>query len=388
MKTRPCPSRTAPAFLLVALVFATPALAFHWPWQSASRPEVAMPPHPVVSIITGDQPPEARSVPGVVAARYEVDLGFQTLGRLVDRPVDIGDVVSAGQSLAALNPEDLQGNVDAARAALDAAEVQLRTARATADRTRELARRNVASVAVLEQAETALTAAEAAYEQAGSELVRARDARSFATINAPFAGVISDVYEDTGAIVAPGAPVLKISADSELEAMIDLPGASSATAKVGDAYEVWVDGMTAETLTAEIRVIEPVADPVTRTRRIRLTLAHSDDLRIGTLIRARPAVTRAPVLTVPEQAIVMRDAVPHVWVVSRPEAAEAFVSLRAIRTGGPAVADPLITEPFPAEPVTNQPVVVTSGLEAGEEIVTRGIHSLAEGQPVGRSVAP
>ncbi|MDN3712473.1 hypothetical protein QWZ10_13225 [Paracoccus cavernae] len=144
-----------------------------------------MPPHPVVSIITGDQPPEARSVPGVVAARYEVDLGFQTLGRLVDRPVDIGDVVSAGQSLAALNPEDLQGNVDAARAALDAAEVQLRTARATADRTRELARRNVASVAVLEQAETALTAAEAAYEQAGSELVRARDARSFATINAP-----------------------------------------------------------------------------------------------------------------------------------------------------------------------------------------------------------
>ncbi len=363
--------RLAPACALLAMLASGPAQALDWPWQSGND-AADPPPRPVVSIITGDQHQPARSVPGVVAARYEVDLGFQTLGRLIERPVDIGDMVKTGQRLAALNPEDLEGNVDAAMAAVDAAEVQLRTARAAAERTRELARRNVASVAVLEQAETALTAAEAAYEQAGSELVRARDARSFATIDAPFDGVISDVYEDAGAIVAPGAPVMKISADSELEAVIDLPDAASAAARTGDTYEVWAEGQEKRAYPATIRVIEPVADPVTRTRRIRLTLKQSGDLRIGSLIRARPASKRAPSLTIPAQAVLMRDDAPHVWVVTRGGGGGA-VSLRAVTI---------------EEPALGGMVAVSAGLEAGEEIVTRGIHSLAEGQPVGRSVAP
>ncbi|AGT07439.1 efflux RND transporter periplasmic adaptor subunit [Paracoccus aminophilus] len=356
------------AFLLAAQV--GPAAAFTFPWQ---HPEAEpAPPRPVVSEILDDRPQRERSVPGVVTSKIEVVLGFQTLGRLIERRVDVGDTVSEGALLAALDPDDLQGNVAAATAAVEAAEVNLKTAQSTAERTRALVARNVSSAAQLEQVENALVSAQATFQQANSELNRARDAEGYAKMNAPFAGVISDVYANAGAVVSAGAPVLKLSADDQLEARIDLPETALVSVTAGDEFDVWSESAPQDIIRATVSLIEPVADAATRTRRVRLTLNDPDGLRLGTLIRARPATSQHQILSLPSAAILIQNDRPHVWVVSR-QGDSAAVSLRAISTEGPAIGGR---------------IAIASGLRAGEEVVTRGVHSLREGEPVGRSVAP
>lgn len=357
---------------LFAITFcAQQAAGFSLPWQQAA-PAADPPPRPVVSTVISDSPAATHSIPGVIAARIEVALGFQTLGRVTARNVDVGNIVKKGQVLATLDPDDLQGNVSAAQAAVDAAKVNLRTAQATADRTRALARRNVASDAQLEQVERALASATAAEQQAESELIRALDAEGFAEMRAPFDGVISAVFANAGAVVSAGERVVQLSAQDGIEAVIDQPEAVISRVRIGAPYEVWSEADPHRILPATVSQIEPVADAVTRTRQIHLALEDDAALRLGALVRARPAVAGRALLTLPESAVMTRDGTPYVWVVTR-TGDQGSVALRPVTVQNPPL---------------NGRVDVTSGLSLGEEVVIRGIHSLTEGQAVGKSVTP
>lgn len=362
---------TARLAALLIFLLAGAAGAFTLPWQHPP-PQNAAPPRPVASVILRDEPAPGHSVPGIIAARREVVLGFQTLGRIIARDVDIGSVVRQGDLLAALDPGDLQGDVRAASAAADAAEVELRTVQAAAERTRALARRNVSTTAQLEQAERALAAAEAAAQRARSELIRARDAARFAELRAPFDGVISAVFSNPGAVISAGEPVLTLSAQDGIEAVIDLPDNLAARLNLNAPYEVWSEMEPDLLLPAKVSQIDPVADPVTRTRQVHLALQDDSRFRLGALIRARPARPDIARLTLPRTAILQQGGSAHVWVVER-------------RDGGASVTlRPVVTA---ASPV-NGLVAITSGLQPGQEVVIRGVHSLNEGQAVGRSVTP
>ena len=361
-----------PFAMILLLALTVPAAAFEWPFGKSQTPPPA-PPRPVVSeILSPPSVTEARSVPGVIAARTQVNLGFQTLGRLTERGVEIGDRVEQGQVLARLDPEDLTGNVRAAQAGLDAATVQLRTAEATAERVRALTRRNVASRAQLEQAEQALAAATAAAAQASSELLRAQDAEGFAEMTAPFAGVVSAVYENAGAVVEAGAPVVQISAEDEAEAVIDLPESALADLPPDPVLTVWQDSDQAGATNATIGRIDPLADSATRTRRLHLELEDASGFRLGALIRARLASDGNSRLTLPEAAIVMQDGAPHVWRVTRDGDGTGVVARVPVETG----------------PVWQGRVPVSGAIAEGDEIVIRGVNSLDEGQQVGERQEP
>ena len=355
----------------LALASASPLAALTLPWDTAKAPAPQAPPRPVVTEIVTDMAAQVRSIPGIIVARSQVDMAFRALGRIVERDVDIGDRVRRGALLARLDGETLDGNVRAAEAAVSAAEVNLSTARSTAERTRALAERNVASRAQLEQAEQGLAAAEAAMAEARSQLVRASDAQGFAEMRAPIDGVVSEVFASKGAVIAAGEPVLTLSGEDGLEARIDLSEAQRAMGvRIGTAFLVSRAAADAAPVRAVVHRVEPVADAQTRTRRVHLTLADARGFRLGTLIRAVRADGNAEVLTVPAAAIVGGDA-PAVWVVARTGAGRV-VTRRAIATGE-GWADR---------------VVVTAGLAAGDEVVIRGVNSLAEGQAVGRRVDP
>lgn len=340
--------------------------------QTGGMPSEAARARPVVTEIIADDPLETRPVPGVIAARTEVSLGFQTLGRMIARHVDVGDIVTEGQVLAAIDPDDLQDNVTAAEAAVAAALVQLDTTQASAERTRELARRSVVSTAQLEQVENALAAAQAHYIQAQSELLRARDAEGFANLVAPFDGVISAVFVNVGAVVSAGAPVIRLSGDDELEAVIDLPEAALADVSPGQSYEIWSENDEGRHIPAKVRLIVPLADAATRTRRVHLSLAQDQGLRLGTLIRARPALSGQRLLTLPESAIRETDGQTHVWIVKDDDGGRR-VHLQAVQTAPVAAVGR---------------IAITAGLDQGDEVVIRGVNSLTDGQAVGMAVTP
>lgn len=350
-------------FLIPALLAAFPVWA-----DEAPIPDT---PRPVVTEIVEDRGGDARSVPGVIAAETQVTMAFQTLGRMIARHVKLGDRVEKGQLLAELATEDLAATTRAARAALDAAEVQLSTARTTLERTQELARRGVASEAQLEQAQRVMAAAAAMAEQTRSELVQAEDAEGFARLTAPFAGVISAVYEAQGAVVDTGAPVLQLSADDRREAVIDLPETALSGIGKQAMFTVWQRSAPTHEVTAKLDRIEPLADAATRTRRLHLTLPPEADFRLGALIRARVGAPEEPALSLPDTAIFQLDGKPHVWRVIR-DGDRGKVEPVAVETGGGYGGR----------------LLVPRGLHSGDEIVIRGVNSLEEGQTVGRRIEP
>ncbi|SMO74235.1 efflux RND transporter periplasmic adaptor subunit [Paracoccus laeviglucosivorans] len=357
---------------LLAVLFAAAAFpAAAWPWSPAPE-KAADRPRPIASIIVSDTMPNDHSIPGVIRARTEVSLAFQTLGRLSQRLVDIGAVVRKDQLLAALDPKDLQDDVRAAQATADAASVELRTAQATAERTRALARRNVATTAQLEQAEQTLVAATAAAQQSQSELVRARDAELFAEMRAPFDGVISDVTTNPGAVVNAGDTIMQLAAQNDLEAVIDLHPAMLARMKDGDQFEIWSESDPGNLSAARISLIEPVADAATRTRRVHLALDRPEGFRLGALVRARPSMQGMKRVTVPASAILTQDGAPYVWVVSTAGNGRT-VALRPVQMAGAEIGGT---------------IGILSGIDPGDEVVVRGVNSLSDGQAVGASVRP
>ncbi|TJZ92573.1 efflux RND transporter periplasmic adaptor subunit [Paracoccus gahaiensis] len=333
--------------------------------------EPAGPPRPVVSVILADRDAEARGIPGIVEARSQVQLGFQALGRMIARPADLGDKVAQGQLLAQLSTDDLVASTRAARAALDTAEVADRTARATLERTEALAERNVASDAQLEQAQQAASAASAAVERTRSELAQAEDAEGFARMTAPFAGVISAVYEAPGAVVGAGAPVLQLSAEDTPEVVIDLPEQALRGLETGAGFTVWHRNDPDTQIPATLDRIDPIADSATRTRRLYLTLPPDAPFRLGALVRVRFGTRDAPSLSLPTEALVTTGDGSTVW--------------RVTRDGEAAHVEQVPVEA--AAPFRGR-VNITSGLRTGDEIVIRGVSSLAPGQPVGRRLEP
>lgn len=371
-------------WVMGALVLATaalPALA-----GTGAEATATAAPRPVVTEIMTEMPAASRAFAGVIAARTEAQLAFQTLGTMIARDVAVGDLVKSGTIVARLDPEDLQSAVRAAEAAVNAAEVQKNTAAATARRTRALQERNVASTAQLEQADRALASAEAAAQQAKSQLARARDAESFATITAPFDGVVTAVFKEVGTVVSAGDPVLTLASDTAREAVIDLPEPLLEGLEPGTPFAVSPDRDPGQILRARVDRIEPLADAATRTRRVHLALEDGVKLRLGALVRAHRAEGAGAILTLPVAALL--DPSPGGPVsASTPPAAAAGGSARqiwvVIRAGDQAH---VTARAIVVGPEWMGRVEVLSGLAPGEEVVVRGVHSLAEGQAVGRAV--
>lgn len=339
--------------------------------QFSSKAQEGGPPHPVVSMILEDRGAEARWIPATIESRTQVDMAFQTLGRIVERRVDLGDRVRKGDLLAEMATEDLVANTRAARANLQSAQVQFDTARTTLTRTQALARRSVVSDAQLEQAQRAAIAASAAVEQARGELMQAEDAEGFARMVAPFDGVISAVYEAPGSVVGAGAAVLQLSADDEREAVIDLPEATLSSLPKDAIFSIWHRNAPEHQVPAVLDRIEPRADTATRTRRVHLRLQEDADFLLGSLVRAHLGTMNDPALVIPTAAIFQRDDQPHVWRVRR-DGDSGHVDAVPIETTASLLDQ----------------VVVSAGLEEQDEIVIRGVNSLQDGQAVGRRVAP
>lgn len=366
--------RMRPALLLALCVAAAaPAGALTLPFAPARQDAPDPPPRPVVSeIVTdGEDRPVGRSIPGVIAAATEVQMAFQTLGRMIERPVDVGDRVGKGDVLARLDPEDLAGATRAAEAALAAAEVKLTTASNTAARTRALLDRDAASAAQVEQADQARSAARSAVEQAKARLESARNAEGFAVMTAPIPGVVSAVRAAPGAVVAAGDPILTLSSENALEARIDLTETELAGLAPDAEFLVWRDHDTAQGVRGRVSRISPVADALTRTRRVHIDLPPGAGFRLGSLIRAGRVISRRARMTVPVPALIEGPQGTAVWVVLR-DGDGAHVSRQPVATGARL----------------GDRVEVMEGLAPGAEVVIRGIHSLAEGQPVGRRVRP
>src|SRR5690348_11724076 len=138
---------------------------------------------------------------GEVQARFRADLSFRVSGRVLERLVDVGAHVDAGELLARLDPAEQQADVDAAKAGLAAAESQLRVAQATFDRQNSLIASGFTTSTAYGQAKEGLRTAESSLDAAKAQLGTAKDGLGYTELRAGAAGVITSRSLEVGQVV-------------------------------------------------------------------------------------------------------------------------------------------------------------------------------------------
>lgn len=330
------------------------------------EPPTATLPRPVISELVNPLAGFGSVFLGEVTSKIETDLAFPIAGTMAERRVDTGVLVAAGDVLALLDPTELDANVRSAEADVAVAEAELSSARDAADRARILFERKVDTAVDVEETQQALAAAEAKLEQTQAASASSHETRSYATMVAPTAAVVSAVYEDSGATLTAGQPVLRLSGTEAREVLIDVTEQQLLGVQTGDAFLLTLEANKAVTARATLASVDPVADSTTRTRRVHLRIEDPPaGFRLGALVRVTAtAAGDFSRITLPESALRPDGTV---WVVERPSGVAYAVSVTVGET-------------------STGRVQITSGLKSGDEVVIRGVHSLKEGDVVGPQV--
>ena len=311
-----------------------------------------------------------------VRARTESRLGFRVGGKIVRRDADLGDSVKRGQVLAKLDPQDLKLGQDAARAAMVAAQANHDQSAADYRRYKELRDQGFISSAELERRDTTLKASQAQLDQAKAQSSVQGNQAGYAVLAADASGVITGVDADPGTVVAAGAPVLRLAHDGPRDVVFSVPedkaGLIKALSAQPGSFKVRLWGASGELLSANLREIAASADPVTRTFLVKADLggAASARVRLGqtaTVVVELPKTTG--VVKLPLSALKEEQGRSVVWVVDK---ASMTVKSQPVQVAG---AD-------------GNEAVISAGLNAGQTVVTAGVHVLNPGQTVKFYVDP
>lgn len=327
--------------------------------------EVAEPVRPVLSMTvqTRDALDLGRFA-GTIQARYESTLGFRVGGRIARRWIDVGATVKPGDVLASLDPTDQRNQLRAAEGDLARVQAQWINAQANARRQQQLYDRGVGAQAQLDIARTDLKTTTATLEQAKASLQQARDQLGYAELRSDHGAVVTHWQAEAGQTVAAGQAVVTLARPDVKEAVIDLPTSLADTLTQGVEFNVMAQLDNSIRTRAVVREIEPQADASTRTRRTRLTLEDTPQaFRLGTSISVALSSAVTPRSEVPPSALQEVDGKTRVWIVDTQQQVVNPRDVQVLQRGADRV-------------------LLASGVQPGERVVTAGVNSLKPGQKV------
>jgi RND family efflux transporter MFP subunit len=301
------------------------------------------PPAPVAAVkpvfvttVTQAAPTQTRTFTSVVRARVETDLGFRAGGKVVERLVEVGDTVKAGQALARLDPADYQLAARAAADQVQAATVDAQQAASDEARFRRLLTDDSVGIADHERQKARADAAAARLDQARRQLELARNREGYATLVAPYAGVVTALRFERGQVVAEGQPVLSLAREGEREIVADLPEEWVGRVRTLAATATpWHDAKAP--LQLALREVSPLASAQGRTFRVRYAAAPQSRAQVAALplgstmqlnLSGPPAGTVATVL--PVTALVKASGSPGVWVLDAKGSGLVFTPVQVV----------------------------------------------------------
>jgi membrane fusion protein, multidrug efflux system len=352
-----------PAFLPALLLLPVALLL-----AACSPPPPAPEPVRAVRVMTvaADAAGGVQEYAGEVRARAESRLGFRVAGKMTARQAEVGQRVRLGQPLAQLDPSDLKLQQDAALAGLRAAQAAFDFAAADFKRYEELRARGFISGMELERRETTLKSARAQLEQAKAQADVQGNIATYAVLTASASGIVTATEAEVGAVLSAGTPVLRLAHDGPRDVVFSVPedAALGIRALLGrrDALRVRPWGQ-AGTLPATVREVAAAADPATRTFLVRADLGQAPVQLGQTLTVQLDLPRRDAAARLPLTAVMRQQGQTAVWVL---DPASMTVKVQPIVVAG---AD-------------GNSVMVASGLQSGQRVVTAGVHTLTPGQKV------
>ena len=247
---------------------------------------------------------------------------------------------AARMALAGGREEDIR----VAEAAVRQAEQQLVAARAATGRTK------------LKQKD--IEAADASVRQSAANARASAVMESYATITAPFDGIIAGKYVSPGDQAAPGTSLIKIDDDSRYRIAATVPEDKIAALTVGSAVTGYVDALGAEALDARVSRVVPSADPASRTFVVKADLPRKHGIRSGMYGRVQFAIATHEGIVIPTPCVTERAGLSGVFTVD----SQHGVRFRVVKAG----------------PARGELTELLSGVIAGEAVVVRPEPTLIE----------
>jgi RND family efflux transporter MFP subunit len=344
-------------------------------------------------------------VVGTLAAVDEVVVSSEAEGRVSRLLTDLGDRVTAGQSLVELDREKPQYNLDQQKAALERAlakfgasdtahlpafertpdvqkaQAELVQAKQGFDRAEELHKRQLVPKQTLDDAETMLQSKQASYDSALQNAKNLRadiDASEAAlkladrelrdtSIRAPFDGYIQKRLVSLGEYVKVQTPVMGVVRIDPLKVTAEIPEKMAPWMRVGQTVELTVDAFPGKTITGKLSRISPAVNTASRAFPFEALVPNGEALlKPGTFARVHIQTAQVEdVMTITYAAIQYRYGVNRVFVVTGDH-----LTARELKVG---------------ERLGDR-IEVMSGLKAGESIALGDVDKLADGAKV--SVGP
>jgi RND family efflux transporter MFP subunit len=302
---------------------------------------------------------------GEIVPRIETALGFRVAGKMVERRVDLGARVEAGQILARLDARDLALSERSARAAVAAAQSQLELATADLARQRALLARGHIAQSQFDRFETQYRAAKAALDQIESQARERANQTGYTNLAADAAAIVTAVEAEPGQVLGVGQIVFRLARLDAREVAIAVPETQVDLFVPGAAVKVDLWAAVGAAVDGQVREISAMADRATRTYRVRISIPDAPPTyRLGMTANVSFAVPAAVSgVEVPLSAVVANGREKHVWIV---RAGSDVATPRAVEIAG----------------TSGENLVVTGELAVGDRIVAAGAHLLRDGQRV------
>ncbi len=303
---------------------------------------------------------------GTIEANHDVIVSARTTGTL-EMIASLGETVRAEQTVARVDDELLQTAHRQAEAQVSNARAALRVAQDSFDRQQPLFADSIISAleftrleTTLDQAKSALSLAEAVYDQATRQLANT-------VLPAPITATVEERYIEPGEQVVGGTQLLRLVDSRSVQVVAGISERYAGEIEIGTLARISPRSDGAPARTGRVSFAGSVIDPNSRSFEVKIAVDNSDGKLKPEMI-VQLAIVRLTIegaLVIPGNAITRNEAGLAIYVIEQREEG-SFAQRRSI-TVGPEYANR---------------VVVTSGLTAGETVVIRGQSTLGDGDRI------
>ncbi|WP_428241386.1 efflux RND transporter periplasmic adaptor subunit [Gynuella sp.] len=306
-----------------------------------------------------------RTFPADIVSENSANLSFKVPGQIKSLSIKKGEMVRKGQVLATLDDTDYRVQMDSANASYSLASAQY-------ERIRESALKAVTTAAQLDEARASLEQAKAALDNATNQL-------AYTVIKAPFDGMVADTYQDQEEYVGAATPVLTLIQVEPLNVAFDAP--ASLLARLSDHVKakeyhpaVIFDQLPGRTFTSTFKEMTTIPDAGTRSYSIVLSLPKPAEIN-GIVL---PGMTAKVLVDIGELLDNGKIGVlaPVESVFYRPGSENKYVWLYDEST------HTISARAVQGDELLGNSIVITEGLNKGDQIVAAGTYLLYEGQTI------
>lgn len=318
----------------------------------------------LVTAVRYEQQTPDRTLVGTIKPRIETDLGFRVAGKVAKRLVEVGDPVQSGQALALLDESDLKLQAEQAQAELSAATGVRAQAEANLRRAIELRAKGWTTAPQMDQAKASADEAQGRYNRAERAVELTKNSLSYATLTADAPGIVTASLIEPGQVVAAGQGAIRVARSAEKEVVVAIPEALVARARDdGARVALWSDPR--KHYTAALRELAPMADPATRTYQAKFSIPGAgEDVKLGmTATLTLTDGSNQRVARLPLSALFNQGTGASLFVVN-PQSGEVTL------------------KPVTVKSYDKANVVITGGVEEGENVVVLGVQKLDTEQKV------